>query len=105
MKTGLLKRLYLSYYMIQKFYFLCVEYLPFFHMEFVNSLSGNSWAFLFLPLSLCHVNFHKEETGFFLFFFRTNSWNLETCLGIQLKLEAQLVVWNYLTGSLTGIRD
>lgn len=67
--------------------------------------------FLFLPLILCHGNCHKvEPLDFFLppFFSRTNAWNLEPCSGIQLKcseLEAQLVVWNLLTGNLTGIRD
>lgn len=56
-------------------------------MEFVSVFSGNSWAFLFLSLILCHVNFLKMEPldFFFCLFFRINFGNLEPCLGIQLK--------------------
>lgn len=64
-----------------------IEYLPFFPMESVSAFSDNSWIFLFFPLILCHGNCHKVESLDFLnfFFSRTNAWNLEPCLGIQLK--------------------
>lgn len=47
---------------------------------------------------LCHVNFHKvEPLDFFsFFFFRTNSWNLEPGLGIQLECSK-------IRGTLSGL--
>lgn len=64
-------------------------------MEFVHAFSGISWAFPFHIL--CHVNFHKEVAlDFFLFFFRTNSWNLEPGLGIQLECSE-------IRGTLSGL--
>lgn len=41
--TGLFKILYLAE--SKSFYFLCSEYPPLFHMEFVSAFSENSWAF------------------------------------------------------------
>lgn len=63
------------------FYFLCSEYPPLFHLEFVSAFTAKSWAFVFLPLILCHVNFHKAES---LDFF-----SLEQILGIW------NLVWGY----------
>lgn len=67
-------------------------------MEFVCAVSGISWAFLSLPLILCHVHFRKVEALDFslFFFFRTSSWNLEPCLGLQLK-------YNEVGGTISGL--
>lgn len=67
-------------------------------MEFAPAFSEISWAFLFLPHSLSCKCLSDGTLGFFFLSlcFKTNSWNLEPGLGIQLECSE-------IRGTLSGL--